>query len=117
MAKEIYTGTLKKINLGEQSIESYAQDKCKQLGIVSPDKGCNWLRTLQKATNFEKYFLIHEVLWEMQQYLVCDSNNDITFFPIDTETLSFIAKSNGGIIEVATELEETGSDFLDSQYD
>ena len=118
----IHSGKLKKIDLGEKSLEDFSKEICESNGImkISPfnsNKKLPWLSTMidytSSVTN-EKYFYHKDTLYELVDHLEWDDEDYFMKLSKNPDgTIGFFGQFYNDIFGQGTCLEEMLEEALD----
>ena len=115
---EVHSGKLKKIELGEKSLEDFSKEVCESKGIMQiPAYNSNWLSTMIDSIE-GKYFCHNGTLYEFVDHV--ESDDEEYFMKLNKNpdgTIGFFGQFYNGGTCLEEMLEEAFDEFMDESDD
>ena len=95
---EFHTGRLVPVDLEGKTIEEFAEKTCREAGILEISSyHDSWLEELKYEGDYEKYFIVEDVIYEMVDHAETDDDYFVHMRRNEDGSISFSAQFyNGG---------------------
>jgi hypothetical protein len=111
---ETHFGKLRKVNLGEQTIEQWCESKCRENGTNEIESyHDNWVEQF-RDDYYKKYFIVKDEIWEAYDHIESDREDVDVMIPQPDGSIMFVMQFyNGGTC--LSEMIEEGLERINKQ--